>query len=65
MLEIGGTTVLISGLEVVREEIGGKFALRVATEGAELGALLGIELGKVSEASVVEGTGGRVVGNVD
>ena len=65
---MGGTTVLISGLDVAREESAGKLAPSMAAEGAEgteLGALLGIELGRVSRDSVVEGTGGRFVGNVD
>lgn len=64
MLEIGGTTVLISGPELVREESGGKLAPSVAAEGEPLGALLIIELDNISEASVVEGTGGRFVDKI-
>lgn len=48
-----------SGLELVKGASAGELALSVAGGGAGLGALLGKEADKVSDASVAEGAGGR------
>lgn len=54
-----------SGLEVVKGAIDGKLVLKLAAGSAELGALLGIKLGKVSEPRIAEGARGKVEGKVD
>ena len=56
---------LNSGPEVVKGESAGKLAPRVAGGSAGFGALLGNEPGKVSDASVAEGAGGRADGKVE
>ena len=60
-MEIGGTIALISGLDVAKGARDVKLELSV-TGGRPIlgGALLGTEFPNVSEASVAEGTGGRV-----
>lgn len=57
--------VFNSGPEEVKGESAGKLALKLAAGSAELGDLLGIKLGNVSEAKLAEGPGGKVEGKVD
>lgn len=61
--------VFISGFEAFGRDNDGKLAPWLDAERAEFGALLGREFGNVSEANVVNGTGGigedKVDGNTE
>jgi len=61
-LDTGGTIAFISRLDVVIGANDCKLAATVATGSRTVGALFGTETGKVSEASVAEGAGGKVDG---
>jgi len=63
LLDIDGTIAFISRLDVAKGARDGKLELCVTAGRPELGgALLGTEFPNVSEASVAEGTRGRVDG---
>lgn len=66
MLEIGGKIAFISGLDIAKGARDGIREPNAIAGRPELGgALLGNKFTNVSEASVTEGTGGRVDGKVD
>jgi len=62
---MGGTIAFISGPELVSEVSVGKLAANMVAEVETLGVLFVTDAGKISEASVAEGAGGKAEGKAD
>jgi len=62
---MGGTIAFISGPELVSEVSDGKLAANMVAEVETLVVLFVTDTGKISEASVAEGAGGKAEGKVD
>lgn len=62
---MGGTIAFISGPELVSEVSDGKLAANMVAEVETLGILFVTDAGKISEASVAEGAGGKAEGKAD